>query len=103
MKLRSLLSYILLCIVTLILAVSCNNPASNIQTPTETDSSPASAVAADAVRLGFSAWPGWFPWQVAAEEGIFAENEVPVDLTWFDGYLESINTLTAGQIDANSQ
>jgi NitT/TauT family transport system substrate-binding protein len=24
-------------------------------------------------------------------------------LKWFDGYLESISTLTAGQIDANSQ
>ncbi|HEY9302638.1 MAG TPA: aliphatic sulfonate ABC transporter substrate-binding protein, partial [Phormidium sp.] len=30
-------------------------------------------------------------------------NKVPVDLKWFDGYLESISTLTAGQIDANSQ
>ena len=24
------------------------------------------------VRLGFSAWPGWFPWQVAQEQGLFA-------------------------------
>jgi NitT/TauT family transport system substrate-binding protein len=55
------------------------------------------------VRLGFSAWPGWFPWQVAQEQKIFAANKVSVDLKWFDGYLESINTLTAGQIDANSQ
>jgi NitT/TauT family transport system substrate-binding protein len=102
MKLRSLLSYILLGIVTLTLTVSCNNPASNIQTTTETGSS-ASPVEAGAVRLGFSAWPGWFPWQVAFEEGIFTENDVPVDLKWFDGYLESINTLTADQIDANSQ
>jgi NitT/TauT family transport system substrate-binding protein len=55
------------------------------------------------VRLGFSAWPGWFPWQVAQEEKIFDTNKVAVDLKWFDGYLESISTLAAGQIDANSQ
>jgi NitT/TauT family transport system substrate-binding protein len=24
-----------------------------------------------AIKLGFSAWPGWFPWQVAKEAGIF--------------------------------
>jgi NitT/TauT family transport system substrate-binding protein len=53
--------------------------------------------------LGFSAWPGWFPWQVSQEEKIFEKNNVPVDLKWFDGYLESINTLVAGQLDANSQ
>ena len=29
--------------------------------------------------------------------------EGAVDLKWFDGYLESISTLSAGQIDANSQ
>jgi NitT/TauT family transport system substrate-binding protein len=55
------------------------------------------------VRLGYSAWPGWFPWQVAFEEGIFKANNVSVDLKWFDGYLESINALTAQQLDANSQ
>jgi NitT/TauT family transport system substrate-binding protein len=53
--------------------------------------------------LGFSAWPGWFPWQVAQAEKIFDNNKVAVDLKWFDGYLESINTLTAEKIDANSQ
>ena len=55
------------------------------------------------MRLGFSAWPGWFPWQVAQEAKIFETVKLPVSLKWFDGYLESINTLTAEQIDANSQ
>jgi NitT/TauT family transport system substrate-binding protein len=71
---------------------------------TSTNSSPsAGAGGSTAVRLGFSAWPGWFPWQVAQDEKIFDANKVSVDLKWFDGYLESINTLTAGQIDANAQ
>jgi NitT/TauT family transport system substrate-binding protein len=101
MKIRSILSPILLFLATLTLVVGCNNPASNIRTTTE--SSPSPAATGTVIRLGFSAWPGWFPWQVAQEEGIFQKNNASVDLKWFDGYLESINTLTAGQIDANSQ
>jgi NitT/TauT family transport system substrate-binding protein len=100
MKRRSLLSYLIIFSLTLTLAVSCGNPASKIEKTNETTSG--SSASAD-VRLGFSAWPGWFPWQVAQEEGIFKANNISVDLKWFDGYLESISTLTAGQIDANSQ
>jgi len=55
------------------------------------------------IKLGFSAWPGWFPWQVAEETGIFKEAGVSVDLVWFEGYLDSINALAGGQLDANSQ
>jgi NitT/TauT family transport system substrate-binding protein len=102
MKLRSLLSYVLVLATTLALTASCVNPAVYIQTTTETQAASA-ATSADAVQLGFSAWPGWFPWQVAQEQGIFKTKNAPVDLKWFDGYLESISTLTAGQLDANSQ
>lgn len=101
MKQRSLLTYCILFISSLSLVVSCTNPAS--QMPTNAGSGAASNSGGTVVRLGFSAWPGWFPWQVAQEQKIFAANNVSVDLKWFDGYLESINTLTAGQIDANSQ
>ncbi len=101
MKVRSLLSYCILFFLSLSLTVGCMNPASYVKTSTENNT--ASSAEAGAVRLGFSAWPGWFPWQVAQDQGIFKANNVPVELKWFDGYLESINTLTAGQIDANSQ
>lgn len=99
MKLRSFLRYFLLFFVGLFLVVSCSNPAA--QNPTTTAQSPATGSAT--VRLGFSAWPGWFPWQVAQEQKIFNDKKVPVDLKWFDGYLESISALTAGQLDANAQ
>lgn len=101
MRVRSPLSFCILFLVTLTFVVGCVNPAIYIKTTTETET--ASSVSAGSVRLGFSAWPGWFPWQVAQQQGIFQANTVPVDLKWFDGYLESISTLTAGQIDANSQ
>ncbi len=98
---KSLVSYIILFLVSLTFTIGCVNPAIYIKTTNETDS--ASSAGVGAVRLGFSAWPGWFPWQVAQDEGIFKRHNVQVDLKWFDGYLESISTLTAGQIDANSQ
>ncbi len=55
------------------------------------------------VTVGFSAWPGWFPWQVAEEAGIFDQLGVGVELRWFEGYLDSINAFAAGQLDANAQ
>jgi NitT/TauT family transport system substrate-binding protein len=55
------------------------------------------------VSLGFSAWPGWFPWQVAQEQGLFAKNGLTVDLRYFDSYTDSITALSGGVIDANSQ
>jgi NitT/TauT family transport system substrate-binding protein len=55
------------------------------------------------ITLGFSAWPGWFPWQVAQEQGLFEQNGVDVELKWFDSYTDSINALSSGAIDANSQ
>ncbi|MGH8899621.1 MAG: aliphatic sulfonate ABC transporter substrate-binding protein [Egibacteraceae bacterium] len=59
--------------------------------------------AGEPVTVGFSAWPGWFPWQVTEEAGIFDEVGVNVELRWFEGYLDSINAFAAGQLDANAQ
>src|SRR5215831_11563332 len=55
------------------------------------------------IRVGFSAWPGWFPWQVAQQEGLFTANGIEVDLRWYDNYTDSLKALAAGDIDANSQ
>lgn len=61
--------------------------------------------AADAtpLRIGYSAWPGWFPWAVTESRGLFAAKGVNARMQWFDGYLDSINALNAGQLDCNSQ
>lgn len=55
------------------------------------------------ITLGYSAWPGWFPWKIAEEKGLFAENGANVELQWFDNYLASLTALSSGAIDANSQ
>ncbi|MEB3294382.1 MAG: aliphatic sulfonate ABC transporter substrate-binding protein [Synechococcales bacterium] len=100
MKRRSLLTSCVLFLVSLVLIVGCSNPASQMSTDANKTPGAGGGVT---IRLGFSAWPGWFPWQVAQDQKIFEANKVQVDLKWFDGYLESINALTAEQIDANSQ
>lgn len=55
------------------------------------------------VTLAFSAWPGWFPWQIAQEKGLFAKNGVNVELKYFDDYLQSLTALATGAVTANSQ
>ncbi|WP_086668913.1 ABC transporter substrate-binding protein [Lentzea kentuckyensis] len=61
------------------------------------------ATSTDKITLGLSAWPGWFPWQVAQEQGFFKRNGVDVELKYFDSYTDSLNALSSGAIDANSQ
>lgn len=99
---NTLLRPLLFC-TGLMLTVGCQTT-----TPTDDNSPSPSGEASpntemEMVTLGFSAWPGWFPWQVAAEQGLFEENGVAVNLQWFDGYLDSINAFAAGQLDANTQ
>ena len=97
MKIRKLLSLLIIFVFGLAIAVSCtpSQPTSNSPSTTPATTTP--------IRMGFSAWPGWLPWQVAQEEKLFESNKVKVDLKWFDGYLDSINALAAGQLDANTQ
>ncbi len=67
------------------------------------DSSSTSSASGSKVSLAFSAWPGWFPWQVAEEKGIFAEHDLDVNLRFFESYTDSLNALATGNVDANSQ
>jgi len=55
------------------------------------------------ITLGFSAWPGWLPWQVARTEGLFSRHGLNVDLKYFDNYTDSLIALETGALDANSQ
>jgi NitT/TauT family transport system substrate-binding protein len=66
-------------------------------------SSPKAAAHNTRIVLGFSAWPGWFPWEVAKEQGLFAKNGIDVQLKYYDNYTDSLNALASGVIDANSQ
>jgi NitT/TauT family transport system substrate-binding protein len=55
------------------------------------------------LKIGLSAWPGWFPWYIAEEQGFFTQEGASVELVWFPVYSDSITALSVGQLDANSQ
>lgn len=99
MKLRILPSLLALFFISLLVAVSCT-PSPQTSTSGNSAATPTNT---KPIQFGFSAWPGWFPWQIAQEQKLFEANQVNVDLNWFDGYLDSINALRAGQLDANTQ
>ena len=57
----------------------------------------------DEITLGYSAWPGWFPLAVAEEAGIFEDVGLKVNLRYFADYLGSLDAMTAGRLDGNTQ
>jgi NitT/TauT family transport system substrate-binding protein len=96
MRRRSIVTASFLFVLCLSVTVGCNSPTSQVQ-PQKDNSK-----AIDA-NIGFSAWPGWLPWQVANDKELFARDRVNVNLKWFDNYNDSIEALNAGSIEANSQ
>jgi len=63
----------------------------------------AHAAKLDKVTIGYSAWPGWFPLAVAEKEGIFEKDGLDVDLKYFADYVSSLDAMSAGKLDANTQ
>jgi len=62
-----------------------------------------SAASGKPITIGYSAWPGWFPLEVAEEKGFFADEGVNVELKYFNDYTASIDAVDSGTIDANAQ
>lgn len=63
----------------------------------------AGATCGETITLGYSAWPGWFPWAVTEEAGLFEEAGVDVELKFFTDYIGSLDAMVAGELDGNSQ
>ncbi|HEY4409561.1 MAG TPA: ABC transporter substrate-binding protein, partial [Acidimicrobiia bacterium] len=66
---------------------------------------PAAAAPSDGppITLGYSAWPGWFVWDVTDKKGFFDKEGVKVKLTYFSDYTTCLQAMTAGRLDADSQ
>ncbi len=98
-----LLKYGCLIILCLSLAACVAPTVSPTAAPTVAPQPTATSASEAPIKIGFSAWPGWFPWQVAAEKGLFEKHNVKVEMVWFEGYLDSLNAFAAGQLDGNAQ
>lgn len=100
MKRRRLLSLCLAFFCTMVVTVSCG---------TASDSGGADDAVSDGasesapIVIGYSNWAGWWPWAIAEQEGLFAANNVNVEMRWFDGYVESMEAFAGGQLDGNCQ
>ena len=60
---------------------------------------PAFAQDGPALKLIYSDWPGWVPWEIAKQKNFFAQEGVAVDLLWMD-YVAGMEAFAAGQADA---
>jgi NitT/TauT family transport system substrate-binding protein len=93
MNRRKLISLISVFCLSLVLTISCS------QAPQSSDSGTTTTTPEEAaIVIGYSNWAGWWPWAIAEQEGLFTKNNVNVQMKWFDGYLESIQALAAGQL-----
>ncbi|CAD5942156.1 ABC-transporter substrate-binding protein [Planktothrix agardhii CCAP 1459/11A] len=97
MKRRKILSLFGVFVASLALIVSCN------QAQNSTPNNNASTPTTPPLIIGYSNWSGWWPWAIAESEGLFKANGLNVELKWFDGYLESLQAMAAGQLDGNCQ
>ena len=61
------------------------------------------AATPDKVTIGYSAWPGWLPLAVAKKQGIFTKAGLQVDLKYFADYVSSLDAMSKGKLDANTQ
>jgi NitT/TauT family transport system substrate-binding protein len=89
-------------------AAACGGDSSSKNATSSSSSSSAAPAAckkvdAPAITIGYSAWPGWFPWKIAEQKCLFADAGLNVNLKFFDNYTDSLTALSAGQLDLNSQ
>jgi len=55
------------------------------------------------ITLGYGAFPGWLPWKVAEEQGLFKKNGLTVELKYFESITDGNNAMASGALDANNQ
>ncbi len=58
----------------------------------------AAGVKAEPLKIAYSDWPGWTPWEIAIKKGWFEEAGVEVDFQWMD-YVGSLDAYAAGKLD----
>jgi NitT/TauT family transport system substrate-binding protein len=63
--------------------------------------SAAGVVIAEPLKIAYSDWPGWTPWEIGIQKGWFKEAGVDVDFQWYD-YVKSMEAYSTGKLDATS-
>lgn len=89
--------------LVLLLAASCGNREAGESGASAPGAAASATASGDAITIGYSDWPGWVAWDIAEQKGFFKKHGVAVKLVWFPVYSDSLNALSAGQLDANCQ
>lgn len=55
------------------------------------------------IKIGISPWPGWYAWYLVQDLGFFKKHGVDVQLVWFPVYSDSLQAMTTGKLDGNSE
>jgi NitT/TauT family transport system substrate-binding protein len=63
----------------------------------------ASGTTGEPIKIALSPWPGWYFWFLVEEKGFFKKHGVNVKLEYFPVYSDSLQALSTGKVDANSQ
>jgi NitT/TauT family transport system substrate-binding protein len=59
------------------------------------------AAQAEPLKIAYSDWMGYVPWDIAARKGFFEKRGVDVELKWFE-YMPAMDAFAAGQVDGLS-
>ena len=54
------------------------------------------------IKIGWSDWIGWMPWEIVKEKNLLAENSANAELVYYNNYSDSIAALESGQVSALS-
>lgn len=54
---------------------------------------------AGTIKIGISAWTGWYPWMIADEKGFFEENGVNAEVVYFPVYSDQFQAYASGNLD----
>ena len=103
MTVRSLIKLMLSALCVSLLIVSCktlSSPSANqVQTPSAGTTSPIATTNIGTVKMGFNNWPGYMPWKVAEEKGLFAKHGLKAEITWFGQLSDMLNAYNTGLVD----
>jgi len=79
---RSFIKYSTLATATMLIGVGCNNSSQK-----------------SSLRIGCNLWPGNMPLLIAQEQGIFANNNLTVELKWFPAVADQFKALANNELD----
>lgn len=53
----------------------------------------------ETIKIGVSAWTGWYPWIITEEKGFFEKNGVNAEVVYFPVYSDQFQAYASGNLD----